>query len=369
MNSKRFQFRFSRNLKQFYTAIILISFSYPLAAEIEDTPPSAFTAPKVVWTISMDNDLFAPTKNGDRDFTGGMAVSHSSTRKHAASHWEENTLGQLDRWLGIYNTSAEDKIFSTVELGSYGFTPDNNDQFMALGDRPYSSLVYLSFSRVYDTLLPDEDVWTSTLTIGALGWDVFGRSQNAIHSLVGSDKANGWDTQISDGGELTARYQIAYHDFWRYRSPNSMFKTSYFASLGYITEAGIALSTRNGLISSSSQRFTPELIRYGEQVNQATMSAYAGEENYLWGGVAIKARAYNAFLQGQFKDSEYTLNSNDIRPVIAEAWLGYTASLNQQFKFSYVLRAQSSELRGGDGDRAMVWAGLVLSHTANDGRS
>lgn len=318
-----------------------------------------------IWTFSMDNDLFAPAKNNDRDFTGGMAITYSTNKASEKTAFEKNTLGALDRILGIDQHNSANNTISSIEVGSYGFTPNYNETFMQDGDRPFSSLVYLSFSRVYETDLPDEDAWTSTLTIGALGWDIFGRSQNAIHNLVGDEEVDGWDSQISDGGELTLRYQVAYHDFWASNQETNRFKTSYFASLGYLTEAGVAISTRQGLISSSSQRFTPELISYGEQVNHTAISPYEGEEHYFWGGVAVKLRAYNAFLQGQFRDSEYELDADEVRQFIAEAWLGYTASFSNRFKLSYVLRAQSSEVRGGDGDRGMIWAGIVFSHSTN----
>ncbi|VUD42165.1 hypothetical protein TDB9533_00637 [Thalassocella blandensis] len=356
---------FSFDWRQYSLGLVLfasaIQSSYAQDSELKQ--PNAER--ESVWTFSMDNDLFAPAKNNDRDFTGGIALTYSTNNPNAKTALEKNTLGKLDRLLGINKNGSSAKTVSSIELGSYGFTPNYNEQYMQDGDRPFSSIVYLSLSRVYETDLPEEDAWTSTLTIGALGWDIFSRSQNAIHNLVGDEEVEGWDSQISDGGELTFRYQVAYHDFWASNQETNRFKTSYFASLGYVTEAGIAISTRQGLISSSSQRFTPELINYGEQVNHAAISPYAGEENYFWAGMAFKYRAYNAFLQGQFRDSEYELDADEVRQFIAEAWLGYTASFSNRFKLSYVLRGQTSEMKTGDGDRGMIWAGLVLSHSSN----
>jgi len=46
-----------------------------------------------------------------------------------------------------------------------------------------------------------------------------------------------------------------------------------------------------------------------------------------------------------------------------EAWVGYTLSVARDWRLSYVLRAQSSEVEGGKADRVMLWGGLVFSHT------
>lgn len=313
-----------------------------------------------VWAVSMDNDLFVPGSGGDVDFTGGMAFTYSG--RNGLKYWRgfDAVLGKLDRLSGADKSEAS--VTPSIEFGFYGFTPKRIDARDVLtDDRPYASLVYLSASRIYQSWRPDGDAWSSSLTIGALGLELFGEMQNTLHDLTGSTKASGWRHQISDGGELTFRYQAAYHDYWRSNSDSRHFKTTYFASIGYLTEAGIALSTRQGLIASPGHRFNPELISYGERVNEAGLSPNEGNEGYFWSGISIKARLYNAFLQGQFRHSEHTLNSDDLRPLLAEAWVGYTASIARDVKFSYFLRAQSSEIRRGIGDRSMVWGGFVLS--------
>jgi hypothetical protein len=87
-----------------------------------------------------------------------------------------------------------------------------------------------------------------------------------------------------------------------------------------------------------------------------------GAERYFWGGFNVKARAYNAFLQGQFRSSEATFATHELRPLIAEAWVGYTFASARGWRVSYVLRAQSSEVRAGPADRTQTWGGVVLSH-------
>lgn len=226
-------------------------------------------------------------------------------------------------------------------------------------DVSYSSLVYLSASRMY--LSNDGNAWSSSLSVGVLGLDLFSAGQNTVHRIIGSTHAAGWGNQISEGGELTFRYQTAYHDYWDSNTSGARFKTSYFGSIGYLTEAGIALSTRKGRISSPDYRFNPDLIAYGERVHDAAGHSFNNSESYFWGGIAVKFRAYNAFLQGQFRHSEHTLSWSELRPLIAEAWAGYTFSYGREIKLSYVVRAQTSEIREGKGDRSLLWGGLILS--------
>jgi len=312
---------------------------------------------KHAWSVSLDNDLFAPLVSSDKDFTGGMALTYSSGGD--AKYWRplDRLQSRFDRFMGIREPRA---VTTSMEFGVYGFTPDDTRSVeLVSSDRPYASLVYLSSSRMY-ALSSDSSVSTS-LTWGLLGTDIFGDMQRGIHRAIDNAPVRGWHNQISDGGELTARYQVAYHKYWQSDDVRSRLKTTLFSSVGYLTEAGVALSTRRGLISSPDHRFNPELISYGERVTDTVAMPFRGKENYFWGGVALKGRLYNAFLQGQFRDSAHTLEYRDLRPMIGEAWLGYTFTIGRQFRASYVIRAHTSEIRTGKGDRGHLWGSLILS--------
>lgn len=356
------------------------SFSHAYSAVIETSVPAAsvkntpvrdtkyfYSSAKSVKAISIDNDLFAPGGANDRDFTAGMALTYSGV--DYLPYWQP-----LDEWLGRFDAFSvagtswskgyDVDVTPTIEVGSYGFTPsDISSADVVEEDRPYASFVYLSARRVYQSRSYDADSWTTTLTLGALGWDIFSETQNNVHELLGSDKARGWAHQISDGGEFTLRYQVAYHNVWQNDVGPMNLQTSYFASIGYISEMGIALSTRSGLISSSQSRFSPELITFGERVGELSATPFQGREHYFWGGISLKARAYNAFLQGQFRHSDHTFDAGDLNVLLGEAWAGYTLSLSSAFKLSYFLRVQSSEVKEGVADRHQAWGGLVLSHT------
>ena len=91
--------------------------------------------------------------------------------------------------------------------------------------------------------------------------------------------------------------------------------------MGYLTEASYAVSTRFGAINSPWWTFAPERVDYLAQPTPlAPASADGSGEFYVWAGAKLRLRAYNAFLQGQFRDSVHTLSSSDVNHVIGEAW-------------------------------------------------
>jgi len=53
--------------------------------------------------------------------------------------------------------------------------------------------------------------------------------------------------------------------------------------------------------------------------------------------MSVKARAYNAFLQGQFRESDHELDANDWNILLAEVWAGYTYSFLAGTELSYVI--------------------------------
>lgn len=332
--------------------------AFSLAAAVLASGAHAESADSVV-ALSMDNDLFAPTQT-DRDYTAGVAITYSSNSEEFINNPVSRVSQALDRYVLPYFGGQVEKPQSTaLEFGVYGFTPEEiKDSAIDRSDRPYSSLVYLSSSQSYQTLGADS-AWTTLVTVGVLGLDVFKSGQNAVHKVIGSERARGWGHQISSGGEPTFRYSAAYHQYLDSSQPSRKFKLTYFGSVGYLTELGAALVFRGGLISSPDNRFNPELMAYGERATG--VSSPGGRENYFWGGMSVKARAYNAFLQGQFRDSDHKLDANDLNILLAEVWVGYTHSFVGGTELSYVLRVQSSEIKDGTGNRTLAWGGLVFS--------
>lgn len=313
------------------------------------------------WAIAFDNDLLAPGHR-DRDYTYGMNLTYSGERAEDADISLKTPLAVVDNWLGVDHIATNSRSNYSVETGLYGFTPKELEQTtIDQTDRPYASLVYLSSSHEQIDL--DSNVaWNSTLTIGVLGLGWVGDLQNAAHKETQSEGARGWNHQISDGGELTGRYVLARQHYIESFSDSFEVKSTVQASVGYLTETSWGLSFRTGKIISPWASFNPDLISYGEKSTYSNNTTTTNE-HYFWSGFTLKARFYNAFLQGQFRDSDFSYSYSALRPLIAEAWAGYTYAFKQGYRMSYVLRAQSSEIKHGDGNRNVVWGGLIFAKT------
>jgi hypothetical protein len=320
---------------------------------------------KTSWALAFDNDLLAPGHR-DRDYTYGTNLTYSGESAEDAPISLKSPLAAIDNWLGGEKWFGVDNNLAvnnySVEVGLYGFTPKELERTtINETDRPYASLVY--FSSSHEKIDPDKNVaWNTTLTVGVLGLGFVGDLQNAAHQKTESKDARGWDHQISDGGELTGRYVIARQSFINTSSASVELKSTVQASVGYLTETSWGLSLRAGKIISPWASFNPDLISYGEKSTYSNTTA-STNEHYFWAGFSVKARFYNAFLQGQFRDSDFSYRYSGLRPVILEGWVGYTYAFRHGYRVSYVLRAQTSEIKAGDGDRNVVWGGLIFAKT------
>lgn len=334
-----------------------------LANLIEDEKSPALVSGsrkiKSSWAFAFDNDLLAPGHR-DRDYTYGISLTYAGIDARDATISLKAPLAFIDRALKIENLPATSQNNYSVEAGLYGFTPqDIERQQLNSSDRPYASLVYLSSS--HEQVDSENNIaWKTTLTLGALGLGIVGDLQNSAHQQISGKEARGWNTQISDGGELTGRYVIARQQYLGHFADSLELKSTLQASLGYLTETSWSLSFRNGKITSPWASFNPDLISYGEKSTYSN-NFHSSNEHYFWAGASLKARFYNAFLQGQVRDSELSYAYDDLRPIIIEGWMGYTYAFRQGYRVSYVLRAQTSEIKQGDGDRSVVWGGVIFA--------
>lgn len=318
---------------------------------------------KSSWALGFDNDILA-LGGRDQDYTYGFNFTYSGHKAKDAWLSLDRPLAAIDNFLGFDDLSSNNIENHSIEVGLFGFTPEDIKVAEANpNDRPYASLIYWSNSRE-QVDLANQVAWKSTLTVGALGLNLVGEFQNTVHEKVNGNEAMGWDNQISEGGELTARYSIARQQYLGTLFGNTEVKSTLQASVGYLTEASWSLSIRDGKYHTPWSSFNPELASYGEKSTYTTSSRPI-REHYFWAGIAVKARAYNAFLQGQFRDSAVTYDHSELNPIVMEAWIGYTLAFADGYRLSYVLRGHSSEIKEGAGDRNLMWGGIILAKTFN----
>ena len=322
------------------------------------------------WALYIDNDLFALTSK-DRDYTGGVALTLSGKEATTYAVSLDPLLHKINNNIGINSTqnTLNPPTLHSFEFGIHTFTPnDTSNRDIVTTDRPYASLAYVANSRQQINRKRRSSIITN-LSIGALGLNLGETIQKAIHELSSSDPVRGWKHQISDGGELTARYFVARQKmrYAHYLDANNNYeiKTATRASLGYLTELSWGLSGRWGRIRSPWWSFNPQVSSYADKSAPMANSENTAtkKELYFWAGSNIHLRLYNAFLRGQFRNSALTYKDSELERVIVESWAGITMELSHQFRASYFLRGHTKEIKQGEGARNQLWGGLIVSRT------
>ena len=309
------------------------------------------------WQINIDNDLLTG-QSTDRDYTGGLALTLSGRRVRqypvSLDSWRAG-IDALVEFPQLY-TSSDYSSFHSQQYGMTLFTPDDIDSDAPVyDDRPYASLFYLSNSEF--TVVPEKDkAYVSVLTVGVLGLGLAENVQRNLHRTTDSDAPNGWQHQVSAGGEPTMMLSYGVQDKL-HSSSHQQFKLEYEANLGYITDVNAGFSWRWGRIHSPWWAFNPYQSKYMQQ----SMPIFSSKgEFYLWAGSRLNLRIYNALLQGQFRHSEVSVSSADMQRLVAEYWFGGTLGLFGHYSASIFLRGHSDEFKGQNA-RSAAWVGLVFT--------
>lgn len=315
--------------------------------------------------VQIDNDLFAGGER-DRDYTGGMAVTISGREARDGFLSLDPILRSIDQALipQFVAQSSPQSVHHARQIGLIAFTPADIVSPQPLhDDRPYASLLFVSNGRI-NVDADGRSAWSSNLTVGVLGLALTGRVHSAVHEMVGSESPRGYDNQISAGGEPTARYTLARHRLW-IANPSATLdvKTTVQGSVGFLTETSAAISMRIGRFNTPWWSFAPELTDYIAAPLPVAARSAGQPEMYFFTGAKLKARAYNVFLQGQFRDSAVEYSASEVEPLVAEVWIGVVTQIFEQTQLSYTLNYQTAELRDGKGARDSLWGGVQLSHS------
>lgn len=322
------------------------------------------------WSLWLDNDALAVTDT-DQDYTGGLAFTLAGRRAQEWWFSMDPALGAINRLLRseARDVCHEGFTIHSLQFGLLSFAPIHLSAHEPVpDDRPYASLIFVSNGRLHVPDAEDHAVYQTSLSVGVLGLNLAKGMHRGLHRVIDAETPNGWDNQISDGGEPTFRYSWSRQALWRSslltELPAWEVKHSLEATAGYITEVNVGLSTRWGLINTPWWSFTPDRAEYVVQAAPVVspMAHRPGvQELYLWAGAKLRLRLYSAFLQGQFRDSAVTYDFDDLYPVIGEAWLGLTKQFGPSYRLSWVVRYQTSEINSGPSDRELMWGTVLLS--------
>lgn len=318
------------------------------------------------WTVHLDNDLFA-FADEDRDYTAGVALSLGG--EAAARH--PLSLSRVLEWsndrtrFSALEANAE-PTGRTLEVGLLLFSPQDLSATAPLpDDRPYASLAYVASSQVaHDPTRAT--AYQSTLAFGVLGLPLAETVHRAVHRAIGSREPLGYSHQISDGGEPTFRYAVRRQQLlWDGTRDARPFHVRYgfAASVGYVTEASVEIALRVGGSRLPWWSAPPGFSEYAGQpaVAAGTLAPSGRRELVVDAGLRVRARVYNSFLQGQFRDSDVEYSSARLSHGLVEAWIGATTILKNGLSVSYTVRRQTDEIKDGPGSRDFTWASIGVT--------
>ncbi len=336
---------------------LLAGLCVSLGAVAQTTPARApQSADANSWTFGLDNDWLA-LSHRDADYSGGFLFTMSGPASAQFLLSLDPVLGFID---GLWMPGSAPTSKAALQFGAQAYTPkDKKSRDVVRDDRPYAGLFSLTSTRM--TVAGEADpVWSSAFTLGLLGTGLGKNLHRGFHRLIGSDTPNGYDHQISDGGEPTLKYTVRRQalalDSRDLLGQRADLKWGVEGSLGYITEGALLVSGRFGRFSTPWWSLYPERSEY-----YAPPSSKYGGDLYLMYGVGARVRGYNSLIQGQFRDSDHTLGGSKLETFIGEAYAGVTWGITSSTSLSYLVRYQSSEIKHGTGSRDIYNGSLYLN--------
>ncbi len=302
--------------------------------------------------IYIDQDLFVPFTNEDRDYTMGIAVEFFWA-KDEGLYPLDNLVRKTAELLGMEN--SDENIVYSFMLGTLAYTPDDLANTQPIyDDRPYSSLIYLSNKRVR---ADDKNALAAEVSLGIIGTNFSGNVQTAFHSLyreiagtIEPVEPKGWSHQISNGGELTMRLRLSKSRL-QFSDPGLFdIATTVTLSLGFQTNVSASAAFRLGNIKSKFWSLPYDPVSRGNFLPGAPKSEW-----YFWSAFRAHLIGYDALLQGQFRHSDVKFSSDEIERVVYDGGLGLTFGFAES-KLTISANAKSSDLKLTS--RRQVWGSI-----------
>ncbi|WP_417513921.1 lipid A deacylase LpxR family protein [Minwuia sp.] len=295
---------------------------------VTDPGPPVFEEEAEVGTLAIivENDFFA---RSDQNYTNGLRLQYLRPK---------GRVSDLTDALGQYLLGVEDegRMYEGVSIGQSIFTPlDITDPNPRPGEQPYAGWLYIEFAGIVDNV---SSVDTVSATAGIVGPAAGGEFvQNTFHRIINSDRAEGWDNQLSNEPGLV----LAFDRTWRVGRSLRQYGFDLLPSAG-VSVGNVLTEGRAGF----TMRFGPDLeddlgpprIR----PSLAGAGFIAGKPDFNWyffAGMQGRAVAKNIFLDGNnFADSLRVEKRNFVHDAQAGVVMNY-----QGFRLSYTLVRRSRE--------------------------
>lgn len=174
---------------------------FPAAAWSQDS----HERPLKTFTLYWENDTFTGT---DQDYSNGLKLTWSQPYQPMVAG-KQDIQGWVFKHLPFSRNSSPSKA-TDFSIGQSIYTPkDTSRSDLIVNDRPYAGYLYLDYGFISRSD-NRRDVWE--FEIGVVGpWSLAEITQNKVHDLIGSSRAQGWDHQL--GGELGL--EVIYEAKWQ----------------------------------------------------------------------------------------------------------------------------------------------------------
>ena len=204
-----------------------------------------------VASVTLDNDYFV---NSDDGYTSGLylAVYEKGSLDNESVLPQPSFLVTPLLW--SMPSKGVDEAINAYNIGQSMFTPSDITRTVPdANDIPYSAIIALTNSYILSSRNHADVVST---TVGVVGPAALGKqSQNAIHSILGSEAPKGWDAQLRN----EAVFQFGRGRVWRSWS-------SELDDYDLLTTAKANLGTLQSSVSSNV------IVRYGRDLRHSFAS-------------------------------------------------------------------------------------------------
>lgn len=289
-----------------------------------------------IFSFVLENDLFYDT---DRRYTNGARISYL-TPKGGEPEWLREAALKVPMFDGHSDIRVEFALGQNMYTASDKLLRDP-----PANDRPYAGWLYGSVGLVART---NNVLDQFLVSIGMVGPAALAHeTQDFIHDIVDSPKAQGWDSQLKNEPTL----QFTYQRSWQ--SPEFHLPGGF--GIDATPHAGASLGNVYVYANSGAMlRIGQNLpVDYGPPRVQPSLpgSGYferapGGFGWYLFAGVDGRAVAHNIFLDG---NTFATSRSVDKETLVGDAQFGLAVVVDGvRFAYTHVLRTR--EYAGQDTD-------------------
>jgi len=297
------------------------------------TANPAYAAKDRVFSIEIENDVTTPT---DQYYTNGVRAG-VAFGPAAQKPWMIKLADKIP-----FLSKSFDRRIIGFAFGQNMFTPADTKPFtLTADDRPYAGWLYGEVSvEVQNAKTADYFI----LQVGVIGpASLADRTQRSYHRLIGVERPNGWDHQLSNEPGIV----IGYQRVWKKQ-----------AGLG--GDFGISLNPHAGVALGNVYTYAAAglTLRIGQRLGQEygppprISPAFPGSRYfrpagrmvwYLFAGLEGRAVARDLFLDGNTFTASHSV---DKKHLVADLQVGLVVIVSgARISFTHVFRTKEFTLQ------------------------